>query len=161
MSCGILFDHFLRFCGWVEPSFESYYGAKDEAQAKVVEKVRSKETCAICFDSFAKGNNDVYMTPCLHFFHEKCVQQMTDHNLAAPCPCCRKDISFNKTKKLWKDFFASIQKGIDFPLNEEEEQEFAALTDDEIAALIYRQELAELDQETQDRILAMELAARH
>ena len=47
------------------------------------------QDCSICLDNF-KNEETIITTPCLHYFHEKCLNLWLENN--HNCPLCRIDI---------------------------------------------------------------------
>merc|ERR1712187_129487 len=48
-------------------------------------------TCPICMENWTDVSSDIVLTPCLHAFHEKCLQGWMVRSI--DCPSCRWDIS--------------------------------------------------------------------
>jgi len=49
-------------------------------------KNKKEKTCSICLDHY-ENNSDVSITPCIHFYHQTCIEKWLENN--SNCPYCR------------------------------------------------------------------------
>jgi hypothetical protein len=160
MGCTVLFNNICSFFEYYfHPTFESLYGEKKPIQQKVADEIGKKSPCTICLETFSKKKKDVYMAPCNHLFHERCIKTwMEDHS---SCPMCRKNCEFERTREIWKAFFSSIEKEISFPeADEESVEEEPEKAGEQLAGAVLREQLQQTDQLTQDYLYALELQAQ-
>lgn len=57
------------------------------------------ESCSICLEEL---KNNIYISPCNHTFHKKCIKNYikynTDHEIPSLCPLCKADNFVDKRK---------------------------------------------------------------
>jgi len=46
----------------------------------------TEEECSICLDEF---NGEISLLPCLHYFHEECIDSWLEKSNQYECPICR------------------------------------------------------------------------
>lgn len=57
-----------------------------------VSKLKSQDTCSICFDAMTPYNA-VRLETCDHYFHAACLQEWCKRSYDSTCPLCRMELS--------------------------------------------------------------------
>lgn len=63
--------------------------AELEKAAEFLEKARKSFECSLCLSLCLPYENPIFLNPCAHIYHAKCIKEVLADAVSAECPQCR------------------------------------------------------------------------